>query len=136
MTPGSARRGVVRAMLALVALYVMSPGWLESASAGNRFSIKGRADSLIPGIRGDLVLSINNPFDFAIVVHGIEVLADDASNRCGAENLTSPGLTAAVRVKANTVLKVMVPIKLRSKAPTACAGASFPLSFDAMATRP
>lgn len=135
MTPGSARRGAVRATLALVAMCVMSPGWLESANAGNRFWIKGRADGLMLGIRGDLVLSINNPFDFAIVVHGIKVVADDASSRCGAENLTSPGLTADVRVKANTVLKVTVPIKVRSKAPTACEGASFPLSFTGAATR-
>jgi hypothetical protein len=136
MTPGSARGGAVRVMLALVALCVMSPGWLQSANAGNRFSIMGRADGLMPGIRGDLVLSINNPFDFAIVVHGIEVDADDASNRCGAENLTSPGLTKDVRVKANTVLKVTVPIKLRSMAPTACEDATFLLAFDGTATRP
>lgn len=136
MTLGSARRGVVRAMLALVALCVMGPGWLGSANAGDRFSIKGRADGLMPGISGDLVLSIHNPFDFAIVAHGVEVIADDASNRCGAENLRSPGLTEDVRIKANTVLKVTVPIKLRSKAPTACEGASFPLFFEAKATRP
>jgi hypothetical protein len=136
MTLGSARRGVVRVMLALVALCVMAPGWLGSANAGDRFSIKGRADGLMPGIHGDLVLSLHNPFDFTIAVHGVEVIADDVSHRCGAENLRSPGLTEDVRVKANTVLKVTVPIKLRSMAPTACEDATFLLAFDGTATRP
>jgi hypothetical protein len=132
MTRGSARRGAVRAMLALVALCVMSPGWLESANAGNRFSIKGRSAGLIPGIPEDLVISIRNPYSFAIVVHGVEVVSDN----CRAANLSSPGITDDVRVKPESTLKVTVPITLRSKAARGCAGASFPLSFDATATRP
>jgi hypothetical protein len=136
MTLGSARRGVLRAMLALVAVCVMSPGWLESANAGNRFSIKGRAAGLFPGVSEDLVISIHNPYSFAIVVHGVEVVPGDASDDCRAANLASPGVTAGVRVKPDAVLKVTVPIKLRSKAPRACAGASFPLSFAGTATRP
>jgi hypothetical protein len=136
MTLGFARRGAVRAMLALVAMCVMSPGWLESANAGNRFSIKGRAAGLIPGIPEDLVISIRNPYSFAIIVHGVEVVPESASDNCRAANISSPGVTDDVRVKPESTLKVTVPITLRSKAPRGCAGASFPLSFDAMATRP
>jgi hypothetical protein len=135
MTLGSAHRGAARAMLALVALCVMSPGWLESANAGNRFSIKGRAAGLLPGIPEDLVISIRNPYSFAIVVHGVEVVPGNASDDCRAANISSPGVTDDVRVKPDTVLKVTVPIKLRSKAPRGCDGASFPLSFDGTATR-
>jgi hypothetical protein len=123
-------------MLALVALCVMSPGWLASANAGNRFSIKGRTSGLLPGIPEDLVISIRNPYSFAIVVHGVEVVPENATDDCRAANLASPGITGDVRVKPESTLKVTVPITLRSKAPRGCAGASFPLSFDAMATRP
>jgi len=136
MTPGSARRGAVRAMLALVALCVMSPGWLASANAGNKFSIKGRASGLLPGIPGDLVISIRNPYSFAIVVHGVEVVPENASSDCRAANVSSPGITDDVKVKPDTTLKVTVPITLRSKAPRGCAGASLPLSFTGRATRP
>jgi len=136
MTLGSARRGVLRAMLALVALCVMSPGWLESASAGNRFSIKGRGSGLFPGIPGDLVISIRNPYSFAIVVHGVVVVPENASDDCRAANVSSPGVTEDVRVKPDTTLKVTVPITLRSKAPRGCQDASFPLSFTGTATRP
>jgi hypothetical protein len=122
-------------MLALVALCVMSPGWLDSANAGNRFSLKGRASGLLPGIPEDLVISIRNPYPFAIVVHGVEVVPENASDDCRAANVSSPGVTDDVKVKPDTTLKVTVPITLRSKASRGCAGASFPLSFDARATR-
>jgi hypothetical protein len=136
VTRRSPRRWAARATLAVVALCVLSPGWLASAGAHDGFRIKGRAAGLIPGARGDLVLKIENPFGFAIVVHRVDVIAEDASNHCGADNLRSPGLISAVRIGAGDQVKVTVPIKLRAKAPPACEGASFPLSFSGRATRP
>lgn len=135
MTSGSARRGVTRAMLALVALCVLSPGWLGSAQAGSSFKIKGQASGLIPGVSRNLVIVIENPYDFAIVVRGVEVISADASDACPAANISSPGITGDVRVKAGAVVKVTVPIRLLSKAPPACEGATFPLSFKATARR-
>ena len=135
MSSGPARHRVARAMLALVAMCVMSPGWLQMANARNGFSIKGRANGLLPGVSGDLVIAIRNPYYFTIVVHGVEVVPGDASDHCRARNLISPGLTTNVRVKPDSLLKVTVPIKLRARAPRRCQGATFPLSFDGSATR-
>lgn len=136
MNPGLARRCVARAMLAVVALSVMSPGWLLSAEAGNRFKIRGSASGLMPGVRGNLVIAIRNPYDFTIVVHGVKVVPHDAARHCKAANIVSPGITRNVRVKPHSVRKVTVRITLRSKAPRGCQGATFPLSFDGIATRP
>jgi hypothetical protein len=135
MTRGWARRWLVRSALVLVAFSVLGRGWLMVASARDHFSIRGTATGLLPGAPGDLVLTIENPFGFSIVVHGIAVLPGNASRACGSNNLASPGLTRVVRVQARSNVTLTVPITLKATSPSSCAGQSFPLTFSGTATR-
>ena len=130
------RRWIVLSALALVAFGALAPRWLSAARAENHFTIRGHASGLLPGVRGDLVLKLENPFGFAIVVHGVRVLVDNVTKRCTSRNLTSPGLAESVRIHAHETIKVTAPVKLRRKAPEACEGKRFPLTFSAKATRP
>ena len=137
MSKGSGRLGAARYIAAFLALCFLAPSGIgiESAVAASGFSVKGKAERLFPGIPGNLVLTIRNPFDFAIVVHRVRVVVRDASTGCRADNLTTPGLTTHVRVKALSRAKVKVPITMRADAPNACQGKSFPLVFSGRATR-
>jgi hypothetical protein len=134
---GSGRLGVARYIAALLALCFLVPGGIAigSAEAASGFSIKGTTGPLFPGTTGDLVLTIRNPFDFAITVHSVRVVVRDASGGCHGDNLTTPGLTSDVRVKAKSSATVTVPITMAADAPNACQGKSFPLVFAGRATR-
>jgi hypothetical protein len=135
VSTGSGRLGVARYIAAFLALCVLAPNAVESAEAAAGFSVKGKAGPLFPGVPGDLVLRIRNPFDFPIVVHSVRVVVRDASSNCHGENLQTPGYTSDVKVKANSRVKVTVPITMVANAPNACQGKSFPLVFSGRATR-
>ncbi len=137
MNEGFRRLDVVRFIVAFLALCFLVPGGIRigSAEAASGFSVKGKTAPLFPGVPGDLVLTLRNPFDFAIVVHSVRVVVRDSSNGCRGDNLTTPGLTSDVRVKAQSRVKVTVPITMAADAPNACHGKSFPLVFSGRATR-
>jgi hypothetical protein len=136
VSKGSGRLGAVRYIAAFLALCALAPGgMIESAEASAGFRVTGKAGPLFPGVTGDLVLTLRNPFDFSIVVHSVRVMVRDASNGCRGENLTTPGLTSDVKVKALSRVKVTVPIMMAADAPTSCQGKSFPLVFSGRATR-
>ena len=136
MSPRPMRRWIVLSALALVTVGELGPRWLPVARAEDHLKIRGHASGLLPGVRGDLALKLENPFGFAIVVHGVRVFVDDATKRCRSRNLRSPGLTESVGIHAHDKIKVSVPVKLRRKAPEACEAKRFPLTFSAKATKP
>jgi hypothetical protein len=133
---GSGRLRVACYAAALLVLCAIAPKGAGTAEAAMGFSVKGKAGPLFPGTTGDLVLTIKNPFDFAIVVHSVRVTVRDASGACGGENLQTPGMTSDRKIKALSRVKVTVPITMAADAPNACQGKSFPLSFSGRATRP
>jgi hypothetical protein len=137
VSEGFRRLGMARYIAAFLALCFLVPGGIAigSAEAASGFSVKGKAGPLFPGVPGELVLTLRNPFDFAIVVHSVRVVVRDASGGCHGNNLTTPGLTTDVRLKALSSTKVTVPITMAADAPNACQGKSFPLSFSGRATR-
>jgi hypothetical protein len=128
--------GTARILAAFLALHFLAPGGVESAEASGSFRVKGKAGPLFPGVSGDLVLTIRNPFDHPILVTAVRVEVGKASRRCRAGNLRTPGFMSDVRVSALSNAKVTVPIRLRADAPDPCQGKSFPLRFSGRATRP
>jgi hypothetical protein len=132
----SGHLGAARLIAAFLALYFLASGGHESAEASGSFHVRGEAGPLFPGVPGELALTIRNPFDHAIVVTAVRVDVGNASKRCRAGNLSTPGFTSDVRVKALSSVKVTVPIRLRADAPDPCQGKSFPLRFSGRSTRP
>jgi hypothetical protein len=74
----SAGRWIVRGAVVLVAFGVLGRGRLPVADARDDFTIDGRGRGLMPRTRGDLVLTIENPFGFAILVERVRVNPDGA----------------------------------------------------------
>lgn len=137
MTLDAARRRATRALLlGVVAACVLSPGWLANAGAVGNFRIRGQASSLLPGVPDRLSVQVRNPFEFPIVIRSISVAVGDASARCRAANLSIGRLAAPVRVRPGASVTTSLPIKLAAKAPKACQGRMFPLSFSGRAVRP
>jgi hypothetical protein len=148
--------GPARLLAASLALYVVAPGGVElaptglepaggielgaggvrSAAVSGSFHVKGEAGPLFPRIPDDLVLTTRNPFDHPILVTAVGVDVGNASRRCRASNLRTPGFTSDVRVSALSNANVTIPIWLQADAPDACQGKIFPLRFSGRATRP
>jgi hypothetical protein len=120
---------------AFLTLCFLVPGGV-AAEASGPFRVRGEAGPLFPGVPGELALTIRNPFDHAILVTAVRVDVGNASKRCRAGNLSTPGFTSDVRVKAFSSIDVTVPIRLRADAPDPCQGKTFPLRFSGRATRP
>jgi hypothetical protein len=105
-----------------------------SASSGT-FRIAGSIRGLYPGDSAPLVLTVTNPNHFAIVVTSISTTVGRPRASCVASNLTVHRFSGQLEVPASRSAKVSVPVTLSHRAPNACQGALFPLTYSGLARR-
>ncbi|MGZ5398148.1 MAG: hypothetical protein ACXWEI_22650 [Mycobacterium sp.] len=99
------------------------------------FVIRGDVADLYPGVTKKYTVTLTNTNSFAIVVTDISLKVDDASKRCKKQNLSSPGFHGQVVVPARSTASVKVPISMATRAPDACQGAKFSLTYSGSGRR-
>jgi hypothetical protein len=108
--------------------------------AGDRktgaFSIAGSVRGLYPGEALPLVLTVTNPWPYAIVVTTVTTDVGGAHPGCGAANLSVEAFSGQLHVSAKGSGRTVVDARMRKAAPDACQGAVFPLSYSGSAFRP
>ena len=129
--PGHAREAVITGAVAimLIAWY----GAPASAVAEQSFSISGSVAGLAPGIPTALPVTLGNPSAQPITVSQVRVTAADASAGCPASNFVSQEVGGPMVIPGHGQSQQALPVILASNAPTACQGASFPLTFSGVA---
>jgi hypothetical protein len=112
-------------------------GWSNGNSKDKTypFLIRGDVAGLYPGLTKKYTVTLTNTNSFAIVVTDISVKIDHASQRCRKQNLSSPGFHGNVVVPARSTASVKVPISMETRAPDACQGAKFSLTYSGSGRR-
>jgi hypothetical protein len=105
------------------------------ARASNAVRLGGHATGLYPGGTRPLRVRLENPAPWPVSVQSVQVLADDASRRCGAENVSVGSYRGDLRIPARRRRFVLLRISMRRGAASACQGATFPLSYRARVSR-
>jgi hypothetical protein len=97
--------------------------------------ISGQVDGLTPGIPTWLPVTVTNPAPFAVQLTRLEITVARADELCPAAVLdVGPAPTGSViRARGETI--VWVPVALSPTAPDDCQGATWPMRYDAEATR-
>jgi hypothetical protein len=116
---------------------VLAPdaGNASTRSVATSFSISGSVTGLYPGAARPLVLTVTNPFPFAITVTSIKSKISNASTLCAATYLTVSSFSGRVGLPAHQTAHVSVVASMLHSAPDACQGANFPLHYAGLATK-
>lgn len=109
---------------------------MPAASKHGSFGIGGSVNGLYPGLTKPLKLTVSNPQHFAIVVTSVTVAVGNASQACGAANLSVTHFSGRRRVGAKGSARVTLEVTLAHSAPDACQGAVFPLRYSGRAVKP
>jgi hypothetical protein len=109
-----------------------SPVAPQTQTTGS-FRIAGSVGGLYPGLSSPLVLTVNNPQAFTIVVTSITTTVTDASATCLAPNLSVSAFSGQLSVPGFGAAQTSVLASLAQSAPDACIGATFPLAYSGLA---
>jgi hypothetical protein len=112
-----------------------SYGGDHAVAANAMFTIAGSLGGLYPGDFAPLRLNVHNPYAFAIVVTSISTAVGPAGPGCGAGNLAVASFSGPLKVPGGGAAHTTVTVMLRHKAPDACQGAVFPLTYSGMARK-
>jgi hypothetical protein len=117
------------------ALTSRQTGRAATSSSSGTFRIAGSIRGLYPGASARLVLTVINSHHFGIVVTSISTTVGRPKARCVASNLTVHRFSGQLKVPASRSAKVSVSVALSRRAPNACQGAAFPLTYSGLARR-
>jgi len=108
---------------------------IGSSPCGQAFTISGGTDGLYPGNTAPLTLTLANPNSENIRVTEITVSVVGTTDPfCAASNLKTNDYDGSpLLVPANGTTSITLPITLLRRAPDACQGATFSLSYGGTA---
>jgi len=107
-----------------------------SSAGGETFIITGKVSGLYPGSTFPLVLTVTNPYSFAITVTSITTTVSNASSTCLAANVNVSSFSGHLLVGAGKTAKTAVTAKMLHSAPNPCQGVVFPLRYSGLALVP
>jgi hypothetical protein len=99
----------------------------KEASAPLR--VTGHVSGLAPGVRRTLRVRIQNRYSGPVVVTGVRVLVEDASDQCPARALEVGRYVGEQRIPRTRARGLRLPIRMRRTANDSCQGERFPLLF-------
>lgn len=133
---------VVMAALVAITLGAMaafaakpSVGDKPPKGGGAHFTLSGSVDGLWPGGTMPLVVAVDNPYRFEIVLTALDVKVAAASAACPAPVLHIPPFAGEVRIPARGQTTVGLVASLDAAAPDECQGAEWGLTYTASARR-
>ena len=104
-------------------------------AGGPRFELSGDVDGLWPGGQRPLVVTVRNPYPFAIVLGSLTVGVASVSAACPASLLHVSTFDGEVRVAGRGTGTVELVASLDPGAPDECQGAEWELTYSATARR-
>jgi hypothetical protein len=118
---------------AAVAAHAVSA--LNTRQVPKSFPISGHVEGLWPGARAGMPLRIRNPWSWPIRVKSVIVYANPSGRPCPLANLQIRAFKGLFRVRAHSARVLVLPVAMRSTAPTGCQSATFALTFRGKAVR-
>ena len=112
-----------------------SPAAPQTQTTGS-FTIAGSVAGLYPGLTVPMVLTISNPKSFPIVVTSIKTTVGAASAACSASNLAVTAFSGQLLVPALGSAGTTVQVSMAQSASDVCQGATFPLIYLGLASKP
>lgn len=105
------------------------------AGSAESFVVAGDVAGLTPGVTRTLSLRLSNPNHDAISVEAIVVTVGDSATGCSGATLRVGPLTGPVLVPGGGEAAASVPVTMAASAPSACQGATFPLTYGGSAVK-
>jgi len=134
---------VVLASLAQAAEYIQprlhggdETGTSSIPTRGPSFRIKGSVKGLYPGVTKKLRATVTNPNGYPLVVTRVEAKVSAVGPGCGAGNIKIKTWKGRARVGAHAHRRIKLVVRMKPKAPDACQGGRFALTFSGKAVRP
>jgi hypothetical protein len=91
--------------------------------------VSGHVSGLAPGVGRTLRVRIQNHYSSPVVVTGIRVIVEDASDDCPARALKVSRFRGLKRIPQGRAPRVRLRVWMRATAKAACQGQAFPLLF-------
>lgn len=112
-----------------------SPVGAQTQTNGT-FTIAGNVAGMYPGLTAPMVLTVSNPKPFSIVVTSITTTIGDANAACSASNLTVTAFSGQLLVPGLGSAATTVHASMAKSAGDPCQGATFPLVYNGLASKP
>ena len=109
---------------------------LAAGTNQSQFTISGGVSGLYPGSSLPLKLTITNPQQFTIDVTSVTTTVGAVSAGCAATLLSVTPFAGNLLVPAQGKATLVVQASLDHSAPDGCQGATFPLTYSAVAVKP
>ena len=106
-----------------------------STSGTQTFSISGAVEGLTPGGTSNLPLRITNPHNFSIFVTTIRVTVGPAANGCAPSNVVASQYNGRLEVQKKASAPLTLTVRMVRDPASACAGATFPLTYSGTAVK-
>jgi hypothetical protein len=107
----------------------------NNRGGGPRFALSGSVDGPWPGATKPLVVTVDNPYRFEILLISLDAEVSAASAACPASILHVTSLAGEVRIAARGQTTVALMASLDADAPNECQGVEWGLTYSATARR-
>ena len=91
--------------------------------------VTGHVSGLAPGLSRTLRIRIQNHYSSPVLLSGVRVLVEDASDECPARALKVSRYVGLTRIPEDHARGVRLSIRMRETANNSCQGERFPLLF-------
>jgi hypothetical protein len=103
----------------------------DARSVPRTITLRGHVSGLYPGAKVWLPLVLRNPNKIPLTIQRITTRVGNAAPGCPSTFLRVRPFDGSLRVPARGTAQASLKVRLRRKAPDACQGARFPLTFTA-----
>ena len=122
-------------LLSTTAVSCVVPTPDPPANGRHVFLLTGQVENLRPGAAQPMVVTVRNPNNSPIRVTSVALHATAASATCPASSLDLPTWTGSLLVAKRGTATVTVDVGLKPGAPSACQGATWPVTYSGSAVK-
>jgi hypothetical protein len=108
---------------------------VDPAAAIRPSVVNGHVSGLYPGLRKQMRIVVRNPQTFTVHVTQVTARVSNASSTCRSRNVRIARFTGSRTIPAHGRITIYLASRMRRKAPNACQGARFPVTFTATMAR-
>lgn len=108
---------------------------VDPASRVRPFVVHGHVSGLYPGVRKQMRIIVRNPQSFTVRVTQVTARVSNASIACRSRNVRIVRFTGSRTIPGHGRIRIYLSSRMRRRAPNACQGARFPVTFTATMAR-
>lgn len=126
---------LVAAALTSAVAVPRSPVVQAAGSAIRPAVVHGHVSGLYPGARKQMRIVVRNPQTFPVRVTQVTARVSNASSTCRSRNVRIVRFTGSRAIAGHGRIRISLSSRMRRKAPNACQGLRFPVTFTATMVR-